>query len=149
TGDIGSLEAAVENMIRTTNGRVALIVMTHRHADHIAGFARHADKFRKMEVSEIWMSIWESQYEQTAVKFQAELARTALELRKHFAAVSAPSYEQHTARKYLENATGELDLTGAGGSGSNATALDLLKHGFPGVTPRYYTAGDKAELPQA
>src|SRR6202161_3396933 len=48
TGDIGSIEAAVADMAQTTNGQVALIIVTHRHADHIAGFARCAPMFKTL-----------------------------------------------------------------------------------------------------
>jgi hypothetical protein len=150
TGDIGSIEAAVADMVQTTAGQVALIIMTHRHADHIAGFARCADAFKKLTVGGVWMPIWESEYEPTALKFQAELTRTALGLRQHLTALGArASEEQNTARKYMENATGELDAAGAVAKGSNAVALDLLKHAFPGATPHYYKGGDVAQLPPA
>lgn len=150
TGDIGSIEAAVADMVQATRGRVALIVMTHRHADHIAGFARCADTFKTLTVGGVWMPIWESEYEPTAAKFQAELTRTALGLRQHLAALGAAASDaQNTARKYMENATGELAAAGAAARGSNAVALDLLKHGFPGVTPHYYKARDTGQLPQA
>ena len=39
-GDIHSIEAAVEHMAKETDRQLELVVMTHRHADHIAGFAR-------------------------------------------------------------------------------------------------------------
>jgi hypothetical protein len=149
TGDIGSIEAAVADMVQTTGGKVALIIMTHRHADHIAGFARCVDTFKKMKVGAVWMPIWESEYEPAALKFQAQLTRTALALRQHFTALGADaSEEQETARKYMENATGELGMAGAAAAaGSNAVALDLLKHGF-GVTPEYYKGTDKPLLPK-
>ena len=150
TGDIQSIEAAVADMAQTTNGQVALLIMTHRHADHIAGFARCADTFKTLTIGGVWMPIWESEYEPTAVKFQAELTRTALGLRQHLTTLGASASEaQVTARKYMENATGEFDVASAAAMGSNAVALDLLKHGFTGVTPDYYKAGDTATLPQA
>ena len=150
TGDIGSIQAAVADMLQTTGGQVALIVMTHRHADHIAGFARCSDTFKKLTVGGVWMPIWESEYDPSAMKFQAALTRTALGLRQHLTALGAnASDEQNTARKYMENATGELAAVGAAAAGSNAVALDLLKHGFAGVTPGYYKGGDNAQLPQA
>lgn len=158
TGDIHSIEAAVADMVATTGGTVQLIVMTHRHADHIAGFARCDDDFRRLAVSSVWMPIWESEYEPTAVKFQNELTRTALGLRQHLTALGAKATEaEQTARRFLENATGELAAAaaaagngkaGGGGGGSNARALDLLKHGFPGVTPAYLKGNDRAPLPQ-
>src|SRR5262249_21713232 len=149
TGDIGSIDAAVADMAHTTGGEGALIVMTHRHAHHIAGFARCADAFKTLKVESVWMPIWESEYEPIAVKFQAELTRTALGLRQHFTALGAATSDaESTARKYMENATGELGATGAAANGSNAKALDLLKRGFTGVTPQFYKAGDTAQLPQ-
>lgn len=148
-GDIGTLEAAVDDMVRTTGREVALIVMTHRHADHIAGFARHADVFKTLKVGGVWMPIWESEYEPAAAKFQHELTRTAAGLRQHFTALGADaSAGQVTARKYMENALGELGVAGAARTGSNAVALDLLKRGFGAVTPAYYKAGDQAKLPE-
>src|SRR5262249_30052104 len=82
--------------------------------------------------------------------FQAQLTRTALGLRQHLAALGASaSAEQDTARKYMENATGELGAVGAAAKGSNAVALDLLKHGLSGVVPSFYKRGDTARLPQA
>ncbi len=149
TGDIHSIEAAVANMAETTGGRVALIIMTHRHADHIAGFARCADTFKKLAVGGVWMPIWESEYEPTALKFQAELTRTAFGLRQHFSSLARASEEQNTARKYMENATGELGATGTAAAGSNAVALNLLKHGFTGLNPGYYKGGDNPQLPKA
>jgi hypothetical protein len=143
TGDIGTIEAAVANMAQVTAGHVALIVMTHRHADHIAGFARCASTFKQLRVESVWMPAWESEYSPVAVKFQAELTRTAKVLRQHFASLGASaSSESQTARKYMENATGE------GGKGSNAAALSLLKNGFSGVTPSYYQAGSVPVIPK-
>ena len=145
TGDIGSIEAAVNDMAQTTGGTVALIIMTHRHADHIAGFARHADVFKRLKVGGVWMPIWESEYSPAAMKFQAELTRAASLLQQHFSALgAAASAQQVTARQYMENATGE---NASQGGGSNAAALELLKRGFSGVTPDYYTGGDQANLP--
>jgi hypothetical protein len=142
TGDIGSIELAVANMAAVTKGQIALIMCTHRHADHIAGFARCAPTFSEFNVQAVWMSIWESQYAQ-ALKFQADLAETATKLQAHFAALgAAASDDQNTARKFMENATGET------GAGSNANALKLLK-GFKSSPPSYYQGGQNPALPPA
>jgi hypothetical protein len=154
TGDLKSMEAAVADMVRTTNQQVALIIMTHRHADHIAGFARCKDDFEKLTVGGVWMPIWESEFDPTAAKFQAELTMTAMALQSHLALAAAPTEEQNTARKFMENATG-LDATAAAAgkpaaAGSNAVALNLLKKSLKGVTAaEYYQAGDTAKLPKA
>jgi beta-lactamase superfamily II metal-dependent hydrolase len=143
TGDLGSIELAVADMAKTTQGKVALIVVTHRHADHIAGFGRCAPTFQSLTVQAIWMSIWESQYS-TALQFQAELTKAATALQTHFTALGvSATQDQQTARKFMENANGET------GKGSNAKALNLLKQGIPGVSPSYYQAGQSPTLPPA
>ncbi|HET6852892.1 MAG TPA: hypothetical protein VFH46_11360, partial [Pyrinomonadaceae bacterium] len=58
TGDIGSITEAVEDMFETTNGHLALVIMTHRHADHIAGFSK-APRFKDFTASMVWMPFWE------------------------------------------------------------------------------------------
>ena len=58
TGDIGSIVAAVEDMYKTTKGHLALVIMTHRHADHIAGFSK-APRFNDFTASLVWMPYWE------------------------------------------------------------------------------------------
>jgi hypothetical protein len=58
TGDIGSIVDAVEDMYKTTKGHLALVIMTHRHADHIAGFSK-APRFKDFTASMVWMPYWE------------------------------------------------------------------------------------------
>ena len=80
-------------MVQTTDRQVALIIMTHRHADHIAGFARCADMFKTLTVGAVWMPIWESEYEPVAAQFQAELTRTGRTgLQTHFASFGAERF---------------------------------------------------------
>jgi hypothetical protein len=143
TGDIGSIEAAVAHMANITDGQIALIIVTHRHADHIAGFARCSDVFEKLRVGAVWMSIWESEYSATAAKFQSELTNVAQRLNQHFSALGVgASEESQTARKYMENALG------VAGAGSNNAALEVLKRKL-GVVPAYYQGGDTPKLPDA
>jgi hypothetical protein len=138
TGDLGSISDAVDNMARVTDGNVALIMVTHRHADHIAGFARRSDAFTKLKVEAIWMSAWESQY--PAVKeYQAQLTNTASALQTHFTGLAAASSDENTALGFMGNAVGE--------GGGNAKALQLLNGGIGGVTPQYYEAGHVPDLP--
>ena len=89
TGDLGSIVDAVEDMFQTTGGHLALVIMTHRHADHIAGFSK-APRFKDFTASMVWMPYWEQfndkkadtpQNLQPDVKsFAANLASVALQL---------------------------------------------------------------------
>jgi len=71
TGDIGSIVDAVEDMYKTTKGHLALVIMTHRHADHIAGFAKAAKRFQDFTASMVWMPYWEKFNDKAKAKAKA------------------------------------------------------------------------------
>jgi glyoxylase-like metal-dependent hydrolase (beta-lactamase superfamily II) len=154
-GDIGTIKAAARQMAKDTGGKLALIIVTHRHQDHIIGFSRCADTFAAFEnkVGAIWMSAWEAEYDQNATAFQAELTALAADMQMHFALGAGEDPEAAELQAMLLNATGE-DAGGAEpekegkGGGTNKKSLEMLKTGF-GVTPDYYKHGDKPKLPKA
>jgi beta-lactamase superfamily II metal-dependent hydrolase len=169
TGDIGSIVEAVEDMYQTTNGKLALVIMTHRHADHIAGFSK-AKRFQDFTAKMVWMPYWE-QFNDDAKKTSAKMAQLTgdeedpneahnLLLDIHDLATNLAlqfrgrdDADAKEALAQLGNATGIEDFNAAAAGrkkgGSNAVALDLLKNhlGNNGKNVRYYAAGDKAELP--
>ena len=147
-GDLGSIEAAVDDIAQETAGKLALVVMTHRHADHIAGFSRCAKKFASFQAEAVWMPIWESEYG-PAQKSQAIVAQVAFGLQAHLKAqIKAGADDDHReALDMLYDATGvDLSAAAATGHASNAASLAFLKTGL-GVKPTYYKAGDEAKLP--
>jgi beta-lactamase superfamily II metal-dependent hydrolase len=149
TGDIDTIEAAIANLATVTDKHLALIVMTHRHADHIAGFGRFADVFREFKVDAVWMPVWEDEYNPHAKKFQQELTDLAENLQRHLdLSLAANRTVDGELYHRLGNATGmeAVSATGKKPRGSNAIALDLLKNGL-GVTPQYLQANDTPKLP--
>jgi len=140
-GDIATIKTAVRHMAAETESKLALIIVTHRHADHIVGFSRCAKEFEKFSVDAVWMPIWETEYDDNVQKFQDDLQRVALNLGAALAGRDDPISEQ--IQNFVLNATGE----GPGG-GSNAKSLELLKTKL-GVKPQYLAKGDKAKLPSA
>jgi len=149
-GDIGTIKDAVADMARETGGKLALIIVTHRHMDHIIGFSRCADVFQtfKSRVNAIWMPYWETEYDANVSKFQSELTSLALDVQNYLALAGDSDPDRAEMLAMLENATGNvLQATGTGG-GTNAQSLALLKEGL-GAKPNYYFKGQKPELPQA
>jgi len=165
-GDIGTIKDAVADMAKETENHLALIIVTHRHMDHIIGFSRCAEIFSKMKVDAIWMPYWESEYDQQASKFQAELTALAMDVQSHLALAAGQSTEVDAMLGMLRNATG-IDENAFGlaaaaadddddggtkkpgkGGGSNAKSLSLLKTGL-NVTPDYYAKGDTPKLPKS
>lgn len=172
TGDIGSIVEAVEDMYKTTNGHLALVIMTHRHADHIAGFSK-AERFNDFTAGMVWMPYWEQFNDDKSAKkpsdkklaqdddeddeneahlLQLDIQELAENLIMQFGASKDPAAQEALAQ--LGNATGIEDFSAAATGGKkklsgNAKALDLLKNhlGANGMNVRYYSAGDKPELP--
>ncbi|MEO6390399.1 MAG: MBL fold metallo-hydrolase [Pyrinomonadaceae bacterium] len=152
-GDIGSINEAVEDLFKTTNGELALVIMTHRHADHIAGFNKAEDLFRKFTASQVWMPYWEqfNDDKDSAHSLQFEIEQLAMELALRFR--GREDDESKEALAMLEDATGiDFNATSAGPKklSGNALALDILKNhlGAKGKKVRYYAAGDEPELPE-
>jgi beta-lactamase superfamily II metal-dependent hydrolase len=144
-GDIGSIKDAVEQMAKETGGNLALLIMTHRHADHISGFATCKDVFSQFTVERVWMSWFENPNDTNAVKFQSNLVAVAAQLKQALAARTDPDSKELT--NMAENITGEP--LGFGGASSNSVALGVLHGGFKNRPPiDYYQAGDQATLPQ-
>ena len=166
-GDIGTIKAAVAHMAEETGKKLALIIVTHRHQDHIIGFSRAAEIFNDFKVGAIWMSFWETEYDPSEKKekkrslaneFQAELTSLALDMQQHLAAADTDDPDVEEVLAMLQNATGvdHMDFAAAGGAsakkpgkggGTNAASLAFLKTGL-GVEPEFYVKGDEPKLPK-
>ena len=170
-GDIGTIKEAVAHMAKETDHKLALIIATHRHQDHIIGFSRCAEIFQHFQgnVGAVWMSIWETEYDPNEKKekkkkalafdFQEELTSLALGMQQHLALGGSDSPDVDEIAAMLENATGVDQATFAAtggkaggkvgkGGGTNAASLNFLKEGL-GVEPQFLTKGDKPKMPAA
>src|SRR5436190_7915177 len=117
-GDIGTIKEAVAHMAKETDHKLALIIATHRHQDHIIGFSRCAEIFQQFKgnVGAVWMSIWETEYDPNEKKekkekalafdFQEELTSLALGMQQHLALGGSDSPNVDEIAAMLENATG-------------------------------------------
>lgn len=145
--NLGSIGAAIDQLKEDTGGKLALIIMTHRHADHISGFGTGAQVFATFNVERVWMPWFENPDDSTAAKFQANLTAVASRLQMAFKATQAkadPDAEQYL--RMAENITGVLSAAGGG----NDAALRTLHGGFANKAPvDYYEAGQKPVLPDS
>lgn len=137
--DAKSIEKAVDHMAAETGRQLSVVIMTHRHADHISGFARCKEVFSQFTVGKVWMSWLEDPADSKAQAFQANLALVADQMQKALAVRNRP--EDDELDFMAENITGN-------GGGSNAVALKVLHGGFKNkIEPKYYQAGQTPELP--
>jgi beta-lactamase superfamily II metal-dependent hydrolase len=142
--NLNSIADAVNQMAADCGKQLALVIMTHRHADHISGFATCSDAFSEFTVDRVWMPWFENPADDTAVKFQSSLTALAGRLSARLALSPDPDSKQLAFM--ADNITG--GMAAAGGS-SNQKALDVLHKGFKNTPAHdYYKAGDPPTLPQ-
>jgi beta-lactamase superfamily II metal-dependent hydrolase len=126
----------VEHIREVTDGKLAAVVATHAHADHISGFATEAELFDEFEVKEVWLS-WLEDVSKASVR---KLHKKVQALTTSIANSLAVERDEMT-ESLLANATGEL---AASPDGPNARAMRLLRGGFGNKkNVRYLTAGDE------
>ena len=54
-GEIGTMDAIMDDIEQETGGKLELLVATHAHRDHISGFGKFADRFAQFQIGEVWM----------------------------------------------------------------------------------------------
>jgi beta-lactamase superfamily II metal-dependent hydrolase len=99
--------------------RIDVLVVTHRHADHISGFSNEA--WNDVEVGEVWMPWTEQPNDSHAVSLRQRQMRWANLLKEALLKVSNPDL--------MEVASNAL---------SNDAALEVLHNGFRGRPKRRY-----------
>jgi len=141
--DLKTIRTAVQQMAQDCNFHLSLVIMTHRHADHISGFGTCSDIFKQITVDRVWMPWFENRSDKTALAFQAGLTSLATRLAMRLAARN--DERSLELARMADNITGGLN---AAGVAANQKALDVLHGGFKNkVEPDYYKAGDTAKLP--
>jgi beta-lactamase superfamily II metal-dependent hydrolase len=140
--DTHSIAAAVDHMAQETGKHLALIIVTHRHADHVTGFSKCKDVFKTFTVDRIWMSWYEDPKDSKALAIQSNIAALASQLHQPLAARAGGDND---SLRMVENIT-EATMSARSGS-QNPGAFEVL-HGFPNKPEiDYYKAGDTPQLP--
>jgi hypothetical protein len=156
-GNIGTMDDCVKDMAKETGGKLALVIATHYHADHLSGFASNYDDFAQFEVGAVWITNRLDPGNKDAAKFHIQTQSLANQLRVGLRLRLGldEAEDAHNAQELagaqalfkVENALG-IQL-GAAGSG-NEKALRLLTEGFKNKPPvYYYQGGDEPTLPDA
>jgi beta-lactamase superfamily II metal-dependent hydrolase len=146
--NIGSIGACVQDLKKTTNNRLALVILTHYHADHMSGFASNYDDFANFDhVGAVWITNRLDPSNKAASKFMAQITSVATQLQLQLGA--RDDADGREAQRKVHNALGvELGASGGANGGGNAKALKLLQSGFKSKPPVfYYQGGDTPTLP--
>jgi len=147
--NIGTMADCFEDLAKETGGKLALVIATHFHADHLSGFASNYADFAKFEVGAVWITNRLDPGNSDASKFHAQITSLANQVRLRLGA-RGDQKDPATAQALfkMQNALGIQMGAAAAGGGSNAKALKLLREGFSNKPPvYYYQGGDDPELP--
>jgi beta-lactamase superfamily II metal-dependent hydrolase len=135
--NIGSINDCIQDMKKETGNHLALVILTHYHADHMSGFASNYDDFAEFDVGAVWITNRLDPSNPKHANLMAQLTSVAQQLKLQLGARTDETSIQ-AARK-VENALGVASEDGGGGS--NAKALRLLQSGFKNKPPVYYYQG--------
>jgi beta-lactamase superfamily II metal-dependent hydrolase len=133
SGDIGAMPRVVADIAAVTGRRLAVIVASHEHADHISGYGAFAAEFARFEIGAVWMP-WAMDPDDThADALRRRRLALADDLAAHFRATPASPEARHAL----------LNLRG------NEAAVAALRSGFRGAARevRYLKAGVEARPP--
>lgn len=122
-GNIGTIERAVENIAEVTGGKIAAVIATHSHQDHISGFS---EKFTEFEIGEVWMPWCENPKDDLAAKWSKKQAALVSLLEQHFAA------QAKTGAAEASTPSREKALAALVNLGSNSDSMQLLVNHFKG-----------------
>src|SRR3712207_5326512 len=126
------LDTVVEDIIATVAAdsddrpRLDVVVATHRHRDHIAGFDN--ERWHDVEVGEVWLPWVEDPEDEDAVALRNRQQAAALTLHGHFA---AGGDDERAA--FVMNSL------------SNDDAMWVLQNGFAGQPKRRYISAQGAK----
>ena len=160
-GNIGTMKDCVQDLIQVTDRKLALVIATHYHADHLSGFASNFDEFAKFEVGMVWITNRLDPDNAGAMKFKAQLRSLAGELQFRLGLRAKGQDEDseeglatQRALFKVSDALGlaldDIQLGAADKEGSNEKALRLLTSSFKNKPPvKYYQGGDAPELPKS
>lgn len=145
-GDIRSMKACVQDLVSVTERKLALVIATHYHADHLSGFASNFEEFAQFDVGMVWITNRLNPKHKGAAKFKAQIRSLATDLQLKLGARTDLPARQAMAK--VQNALGIQFGAAKDKEGDNEKALRLLTKGFKNKPPvRYYQGGDTAELP--
>jgi beta-lactamase superfamily II metal-dependent hydrolase len=138
-GDAGVMPQVVQDIATETNRKLALVLVTHNHKDHLSGFASCAQEWRSFQVDNVWLPWTEKPGDPEALALRQKQLALAAAISRHIAL-------QPPAPAVRAAVEGVLQLLGA-----NEDALSLLNAGVNGGQVSYLKAGasfaDAAGIP--
>jgi hypothetical protein len=132
-GEIGTMEAVMADIEKTTGKKLAVLVASHAHRDHISGFGKFAERFAQFQISEVWLPWTDDPKDTTAAAMK----------KKHLALYDVlDDHLRHALGATEADPRYAAALNALSNLKGNETATRELARGFgTGATVRYLEAG--------
>jgi beta-lactamase superfamily II metal-dependent hydrolase len=128
----GSLiDKAFQNIQQETGSKLAIVIATHAHQDHVSGYGKFAGEFGKFEIGEVWMPWTDNPSDPTAQKWHQTKQALTAQLQAAFTGARG----NNLAAAATDNAI------------ANPQAMNALHSGFGKAKVRYLKAGDQVDAP--
>ena len=133
-GDIGTMDAVMNDIEDETKKKLAVIVASHAHRDHISGFGKYALRFKEFEIGEVWMPWTDDPSNADATALQRKHLALYDRLENHLRLTLGA---KESDDRYAPALHALSNLRG------NGPAMAALRSGFDtDAEPRYLRAGD-------
>jgi hypothetical protein len=139
------MRAVVADIVKTTEGRLDVLVVTHEHWDHVSGFVQAAEEFRQLEIGEVWLAWTEGPDELAQALLEQRVnARRAVDAAREKMKLSAAPAAQPVlqALDAISSFSGDF---GAAGRHTTSAAMTWARAGT-GVEPQYLSPGGEPRL---
>jgi len=120
-GDIGTLAGVVADIASVTSRKLAVVIATHAHEDHISGFGKFGQEFAKFQIGEVWLPWTWDLSNPVAAAMQTKHAALAAALSAHFQRLG-PAASRSPLTSAAADAVSNLK--------GNDLAISRLKSGF-------------------
>jgi hypothetical protein len=137
------MQSVVEDIGKTTNNHIHLLVATHEHWDHLSGFIQAGALFDKIQIDRVWLGWTEDPANPLANKLRDErhTAENALRMAAVHLGLAGDGETAYRVGSML-------DFFGAASTGTTGAALDYIKKRSDGK-PKYCKPGEPpVELPE-
>ena len=144
-GGDGRVREVAGHILKSTGGRVDVLVATHEHWDHLSGFEQARDLFEKLKIGEVWVAWTEDPEDPVSRSLRRDraaalraLTATVTHLRASGAAGDGESTRKADGLDSVLGFFGDLGVDGKP-SGIERAMDYVVSRGKP---PRYRTPGE-------
>ena len=134
----GWMERVAEDIRRTTDGHIDILVATHEHWDHLSGFLQATDVFNRIGVGELWLAWTEDPDHELATKLRRGREATLRALAQAHLRLRAAAPDDADGLQSVLEFSGPL---AASGQQSLGAALEYLRKKVS--RPRYCRPGEE------